>query len=69
MKKSHLLGAVRFLDTEHDAKRITAFGVIDNTLWPFEVSWNLNEFEIINRGGDVEGVISRGATTHTASRA
>ena len=50
-EKSHLLGVVRFLDTEHDAKRITAFGLVDKKLWPFEDSWNLNEFEIINRGG------------------
>ena len=28
-EKSHLLGAVRFLDTEHDAKRITAFGLVE----------------------------------------
>ena len=46
-EKSHLLGDVRFLDTEYDAKRITAFGLVDKKLWPFEVSWNLNEFEII----------------------
>ena len=28
-EKSHLLGDVRFLDTEHDAKRITAFGLVE----------------------------------------
>ena len=28
-EKSHLLDAVRFLDTEHDAKRITAFGLVE----------------------------------------
>ena len=38
-EKSHLLGAVRFLDKEHNAKRINAFGLIDKKLWPFEVSW------------------------------
>ena len=27
--KSHLLGAVRFLDKEHNAKRITAFGLVE----------------------------------------
>ena len=50
-EKSHPLGAVRFLDTEHDAKRITAFGLVDKKLWPFEVFWKLNEFENKNRGG------------------
>ena len=68
-EKSHLLGAVRFLDTEHDAKRINAFGLSGKKLWLFECYWNLNEFEIMNRGGDIEGVISQGSTTHTASRA
>ena len=65
------MGVVRFLDTEHNAKRINAFGLTDKKLWPFEVSWILNEFEINNKqtGGDVEGVNTRGATTHTASRA
>ena len=28
-EKSHLLGAVRFLDTKHYAKRITAFGLVE----------------------------------------
>ena len=28
-EKSHLLGVVRFLETEHDAKRITAFGLVE----------------------------------------
>ena len=37
-EKSHLLGAIRFLDTEHNAKRINAFGLTDKKLWPFEVS-------------------------------
>ena len=36
-EKSHLLGAVRFLDKEHNAKRIIAFGLIDKKLWMFEV--------------------------------
>ena len=48
-EKSHLLGAVRFLDTEHNAKRINAFVLIDKKLRPFEVSWILNEFEINNK--------------------
>ena len=38
-EKSHLLGAVRLLDKEHNAKRINAFGLIDKKLWLFEVSW------------------------------
>ena len=28
-EKSHLLGTVRFLDTEHNAKRITSFGLVE----------------------------------------
>ena len=28
-EKSHLLGAVRFVDKEHNAKRITAFGLVE----------------------------------------
>ena len=28
-EKSHLLGAVRFLDKEHNAKRITTFGLVE----------------------------------------
>ena len=28
-EKSHLLDVVRFLDTEHDAKRINAFGLVE----------------------------------------
>ena len=28
-EKSHLLGAARFLDKEHNAKRINAFGLIE----------------------------------------
>ena len=68
-EKSHPLGDVRFLDTEHDAIRINAFGLSGKKLWLFECYRNLNEFEIINRGGDVKGAISRGATTHTASHA
>ena len=28
-EKPHLLGAVRFLDTEDNAKRITAFGLVE----------------------------------------
>ena len=65
------MGAVRFLVKEHNAKRINAFGLVDKKLWLFEGSWNLNEFEItkLGGGGDVEGVNTRGATTHTASRA
>ena len=38
-EKSHLLGAVRFLDKEHNAKRNNAFGLIDKKLWLFELSW------------------------------
>ena len=36
---SHLMGSVRFLDKEHNAKRINAFGLIDKKLWLFEVLW------------------------------
>ena len=28
-EKSYLLGVVRFLDKEHNAKRITSFGVVE----------------------------------------
>ena len=38
-EKSHLLGAARFLDKEHNAKRINAFGLIDKKLWMFELLW------------------------------
>ena len=29
IEKSHLLGPVRFLDKEHNAQRITAFGLVE----------------------------------------
>ena len=35
-EKSHLWWAARFLDKEHNVKRINAFGLIDKKLWPFE---------------------------------
>ena len=52
-EKSHPLGVVRFLDTEHDAKGINAFGLLGKKLWLFECYWNLNEFEKENKGGGV----------------
>ena len=35
-EKSHPLGVVRLLDTEHDGKRINAFGLSGKKLWLFE---------------------------------
>ena len=38
-EKSHLWCAARDFHIEHNAKRINAFGLIDEKLWLFEVLW------------------------------
>ena len=45
-EKSHFWWAARFLDKEHNAKRINSFGLMVKKLLKFEVFWNIFKFGI-----------------------
>ena len=44
-EKSHLWWAARFLNKEHNAKRINSFGLMVKEFWLFEALWKNMKFE------------------------